>query len=56
VSAIDRKRCHHCVGPLSVVQLEEHDGFTARGVAVLCERCDGEPHGEPALVVPESWD
>lgn len=41
--ALAPKRCPHCVGVLSTVQLDHADEFRLRGSVVIGERCDSVP-------------
>jgi hypothetical protein len=55
MTEIEPRRCPHCVGPLSTVELHGTD-FVERGPAVVCERCDRGPAEDEPLVLPRDWE
>jgi hypothetical protein len=56
MSAIELKRCRHCVNTLVAVQIDPREDFTLSGPAVVCERCDADAHGQEPLFVPDWWE
>jgi hypothetical protein len=52
---IERRRCPHCVGPLSTVELDGTD-FVERGPAIVCEHCDRGPDRDDPLLLPFDWE
>lgn len=56
MSAIDIKRCPHCVGRLAAFPLDKLDGFDTPGPAVVCHRCDSGPNDQEPLFVPHGWE
>ena len=55
MTEIERRRCRHCVGPLSAVELDDPD-FVERGPVVVCDRCDRGPAEDDPLVLPSDWE
>jgi hypothetical protein len=55
MTQIERRRCRHCVGLLSTVELDGTD-FVERAPAVVCERCDAGPSDDEPLVLPADWE
>jgi hypothetical protein len=40
---------------VATVSLDRAEEFDVRGVAVLCERCDGVPDPDHTVHVPDDW-
>jgi hypothetical protein len=53
--SLDIKRCRHCVGHVLTISLDGDDEFETPGPLLLCNYCDGLPHADRALFVPEPW-
>jgi hypothetical protein len=52
---MEPKRCRHCAGRLTSLQIDGREEFAISGPALVCARCDGAaPEGESAFVPPYS--
>jgi hypothetical protein len=53
--ALVPKQCPHCLRIVATVSSDRAEEVDVRGVAVLCERCDGAPDPGDTVHVPDDW-
>jgi hypothetical protein len=41
MDALEPRRCRHCAGILTSLQIDRRDDFATAGPALVCVRCDG---------------